>query len=118
VINFRSEGRRFEKGRCLVPASRFYEFCGLKAPKEKWKFTKAGEEWFCFAGLWWPSSANGPEAFTLLTTEPGPDVAPIHDRQMVVLNRAHWATWLDSSQPATHLLRPLPEGSLERERVR
>ena len=28
------------------------------------------------------------DAFTLLTTEPGPDVAPIHDRQMVVIDRA------------------------------
>ena len=26
VINFRSEGRRFPKGRCLVPASHFFEF--------------------------------------------------------------------------------------------
>lgn len=30
------------------------------------------------------------DAFTLLTTEPGPDIAPIHDRQMVVLERADW----------------------------
>ena len=46
VINFRSEGRRFERGRCLVPASWFYEFRGDKVPKEKWKFTKRGEDWF------------------------------------------------------------------------
>jgi putative SOS response-associated peptidase YedK len=26
VINFRSEGRRFPAGRCLVPASHFFEF--------------------------------------------------------------------------------------------
>src|SRR4030081_1848969 len=52
VINFRSEGRRFPAGRCLVPASHFFEFTGTKSPKTKWKFTKAGEDWFCFAGLW------------------------------------------------------------------
>jgi putative SOS response-associated peptidase YedK len=28
VINFRSEGRRFPVGRCLIPASFFYEFTG------------------------------------------------------------------------------------------
>ena len=33
VINFRSEGRRFPTGRCLVPASHFYEFTGAKSPK-------------------------------------------------------------------------------------
>jgi putative SOS response-associated peptidase YedK len=70
-INFRSEGRRFPKGRCLIPASHFFEFTGAKAPKSKWKFTKAGEDWFCFAGLWRPVEGAG-DAFTLLTTEPDP----------------------------------------------
>ncbi len=49
VINFRSEGRRFPVGRCLVPTSHFYEFTGAKPPKAKWRFTKAGENWFCLA---------------------------------------------------------------------
>ena len=33
VINFRSEGRRFPAGRCLAPASHFFEFTGKKTPK-------------------------------------------------------------------------------------
>jgi putative SOS response-associated peptidase YedK len=118
VINFRSEGRRFDRRRCLVPASWFYEFRGAKAPKEKWRFTKTGEEWFCFAGLWRPASEAGPEAFRLLTTEPGPDVAPIHNRQMVVLDRSDWAAWLELTKPTGEMLRALPGGSLHAERVR
>lgn len=118
VINFRSEGRRFANGRCLVPASHFYEFKGAKSPKEKWKFTKTGEDWFCFAGLWRPGTDSGPEAFTLLTTEPGPDVAPIHNRQMVVLERADWMAWLDLTRPESDLLKPLPAGRLKVEQVR
>lgn len=119
VINFRSEGRRFaSSGRCLVPASHFYEFTGTRSPKAKWKFTKADEDWFCFAGLWRPAEGEAPEAFTLLTTAPGPDVAPIHDRQMVVLERNDWAAWLDLTRPEAELLRPLPAGSLRVERVR
>jgi len=35
VINFRSEGRTFKKGRCLVPASHFFECTGAKYPKTK-----------------------------------------------------------------------------------
>src|SRR5260221_2227844 len=85
IINFRSEGRRFPVGLCLVPASHFFEFTGTKSPKTKWKFTKAGEDWFCFAGLWRPMPDGSGEAFTILTTEPGPDVASIHNRQVVVL---------------------------------
>ena len=118
VINFRSEGRRFPKGRCLVPASHFFEFTGTKSPKSKWRFTKAGEDWFCFAGLWRPATDEVPEAFTLLTTAPGPDVAPIHDRQMVVLERADWLAWLELSRPEAELLCPLPAGSLHVEQVR
>ena len=118
VINFRSEGRRFLKGRCLVPASHFYEFTGSKSPKSKWQFTKAGEEWFCFAGLWRPMPDGTGDAFTLLTTDPGPDVAPIHNRQVVVLERASWEAWLGTEQPEVELLRPLPAGSLTVEQVR
>ena len=106
VINFRSEGRRFVTGRCLVPASHFFEFTGTKYPKTKWRFTKAGEPWFCFAGLW-RSTPEG-ERFTILTTEPGPDVAPIHDRQVVVLEKDDWAAWLDLTRPEGELLKPSP----------
>lgn len=118
MINFRSEGRRFPTGRCLVPASHFFEFTGKRSPKSKWRFTKLGEEWFCFAGLWRPPTGQVAEAFTLLTTAPGPDVAPIHDRQMVVLERMDWAAWLDLTRPEGEMLRPLPEGSLQVEQVR
>jgi putative SOS response-associated peptidase YedK len=118
VINFRSEGRRFPKGRCLIPASHFFEFTGTKSPKSKWKFTRAGEDWFCFAGLWRPMPDGAGDAFTLLTTDPGPDVAPIHDRQMVVLDRSDWLAWLDLALPEPELLRPLPAGSLAVEQVR
>jgi putative SOS response-associated peptidase YedK len=118
IINFRGEGRRFPKGRCLVPASHFFEFTGAKSPKSKWKLTKAGEEWFCFAGLWRPMPDGKGNAFTLLTTEPGADVAPIHNRQVVILERADWRAWLDLTRHEADLLRPLPAGSLIVDQVR
>jgi len=117
IINFRSENRRFPKGRCLVPASHFFEFTGSKSPKSKWKFTKTGDEWFCLAGIWRPLPDGG-DAFTLLTTEPGPDVAPIHNRQVIVLKRTDWQAWLGLERPEAELLRPLPPGSLVVEQVR
>jgi putative SOS response-associated peptidase YedK len=117
IINFRSEGRHFQKGRCLIPASHFFEFTGTKPPKSKWKFRKAGDDWFCFAGLWRPMPDGAGDAFTILTTEPGPDVAPIHNRQVVVLERADWLPWLDLTKPEPELLRPLPAGSLTVEQV-
>lgn len=57
-------------------------------------------------------------AFTMLTISPGADVAPYHDRQIVVLPRSQGVAWLDLSSPEGELLRPLPAGSLTHEQVR
>lgn len=128
VFNMRSEGRAFgfsaTGGRCLVVADGFYEYTapadpppGMPKPKRKhkWLFTMRGEPWFCIAGLW--RSTDIGEAFTLLTTEPGADIAPYHNRQIALLSRDDWARWLDPSIPATDMLKPLPAGSLEVERI-
>jgi putative SOS response-associated peptidase YedK len=61
---------------------------------------------------------GGGDAFALLTTEPGPDVAPIHSRQMVVLERSDWLAWLDLTKVEPQLLRPLQAGSLTVEQGR
>ena len=115
LINFRSEDRRFPVGRCLVLADGFYEFTAHGDPKSKrkhkWLFTLKGEPWFGIAGLWRNSDVG--EACTMLTSEPGPDVAPYHNRQIVVLGRDQWADWLDPSVPAAELLRPSPAGTFE-----
>lgn len=121
VFNFRSEGREFASGRCLIPADGFYEFTDPPEAspkgtrKTKWLFTMADEPWFCIAGIWRKSDAG--DAFAMLTTAPGPDVAPIHDRQVVVLGRSDWARWLDTHVPARELLRPATAGTLRAEVV-
>jgi putative SOS response-associated peptidase YedK len=75
-------------------------------------FTLEREPWFWIAGL----VKEG--AFTMLTTVPGEDIAPYHDRQIVVLRRDEGLAWLDLSRPEAELLRPLPAGRLHHERVR
>ncbi|ALC10663.1 hypothetical protein [Sphingopyxis sp. 113P3] len=44
--------------------------------------------------------------------EPGPDIAPYHDRQIVILEREAWADWLDPSVSAKSFIKPLPPGAL------
>jgi putative SOS response-associated peptidase YedK len=56
-------------------------------------------------------------AFTMLTMPPGPDIAPYHDRQIAILDRADWATWLDPSISAKAIVKRLPAGSLVVEQV-
>jgi putative SOS response-associated peptidase YedK len=113
VINFRSEGRRFGRGRCLIPATAFFEFTGTKYPKTRWRFTVPGEDWFCMAGLCRSADGDWPESFTLLTTEPGPDMKPYHDRQVVVVPRGLWRAWLDPEADPADMLKAGPAGSLE-----
>ncbi|MEZ2127688.1 MULTISPECIES: SOS response-associated peptidase [unclassified Sinorhizobium] len=120
VYNFRSEGREFTSNRCLVVADGFYEFTDPVDPnkkrKDKWLFTKKDETIFCIAGIWRDTKEVG-EAFTMLTMAPGPDIAPYHDRQIVILERSAWADWLDPAVPAQSLIKPLPAGTLSVEQV-
>lgn len=119
VFNYVSEDRHFEGvRRCLIPASAFFEFTGSKYPKAKHRFTLNGAAFLCIAGIWRAAGADEPETFTMLTTAPGPDIAPYHDRQVVVLRPEDWAAWLFLTKPEAELLRPLPAGSLTAETVR
>ena len=114
VINFRSEGRRFSNGptsgRALIPVSGFYEFTGDKYPKTRWLLTGVDGEPLALAALW----RAGPDgdAFSLLTAEPGPDVAPYHTRGVLPLPVSAWADWLFDRQPSEALLIPPPAGTL------
>jgi putative SOS response-associated peptidase YedK len=115
VFNFRSDGRRFPlAARCAIPTDGFYEFTAAAEPKvkrkDRWRFTLAGEGTFFIAGV------MREEAWAMLTTGPGPDMAPFHNRQVVVLRPAEAAAWLRGA-PEPELLRPAPAGTLVAERV-
>jgi putative SOS response-associated peptidase YedK len=70
------------------------------------------------AGIWRDGTAGKPLSFTMLTTNPGPDVEPYHNRQVVVLQPKDWAPWIYLTKPEAELLRSLPAGSLDVETVR
>jgi len=125
VYNYRSDGRRITSGRCLIPVDGFFEFTDAepvpgakrRQPKRKWAFTAAAGGWFCIAGLWRDAGEVG-EAWTMLTCPPGPDVAPYHARQVVVLGAEDWARWLDPAVPSDALCRPSPANTLKVDAVR
>jgi putative SOS response-associated peptidase YedK len=119
VFNFRSEGRHFaNSNRCLIPASAFFEFTGKKYPKAKHRFALKGSAITAIAGISREGRGNQPPSFTMLTTAPGPDVAPYHNRQVVVLRLEDWSAWIHLTKTETELLRPLPPGSLDVATVR
>ena len=119
VFNYRSEGREFRnspsQGRCLIMADGFYEYTAPEdggKRKTRWLFTVADQEVFGIAGLWRTHEAVG-EACTMLTVAPGADVAPYHNRQIVIVPREQWAGWLDGSAAEPKVLRPSEAGTLQ-----
>lgn len=107
----------FERRRCLVPASGYYEWQKLgstdgigkraKQRKQAYFITPTDGAVMAFAGLWefWRSPDGGPVvSATIITTDaPGP-MAKIHDRMPLVLPASEWAQWLDPAIAGTNLL--------------
>jgi putative SOS response-associated peptidase YedK len=119
VFNFVSEGRNFSTSdRCLILATSFYEYTTPEQQKPKVKlqdqhqFTLKRNEWFWIAGI----VKN--DCFTMLTVEPGPDIAQFHDRQIVVLRPERGVEWLTLAKQEREILRALPQGSLEHRQLR
>ncbi len=104
----------FQRHRCLIPFSHFFEWTGEKGHKTQWQFNPKENDWLCFAGIWdRAQTADGiVESFSLATMPAGKDVEKIHDRQPVVLLPAQYAQWLESPQAADLLLQSPPENIL------
>jgi putative SOS response-associated peptidase YedK len=126
LINARSEtvaGKpsfraAFQRRRCLVPATGYYEWKKLDAKhKQPYHIHRENDGLFAFAGLWerWSKDDEPLESFTIITTTANPPLSDLHDRIPVILPTDVYALWLDPDvNPAalTALLRP-PEDDLE-----
>src|SRR5579871_1198780 len=108
--------------RCLVPATHYFEWAiDPERPKGRrlmWKFTVPSQPTFAFPGLWdHAETADGPMgSFTLLTSAPGPDQAPYHNRQPVILRRDQWVDWLDPTKDMAPWFNGSPAGTIHVER--
>lgn len=103
-------------GRCLIPATGFYEWLtqpgtGLKVPMHI-RLTTA--ESFAFAGLWVAGRHGGPPSAAIVTCAANSLMAAIHTRMPVILRPEDEARWLDPSFGAPlGLLAPYPAEQLE-----
>jgi putative SOS response-associated peptidase YedK len=108
LINIRAEtaerkfAEAFARRRVVVPADGFYEWSG----KQPLWFRPEGGGIFVFAGLA-ETLADGREAFAVLTMEAGGEIARIHDRMPVILQREAVDAWLSQAR-----LSPLPAEAL------
>lgn len=107
--------KAFEKRRCIVPASGFYEWD--TATREPYYFTPTAG-FFSFAGLW--ESWKAPdgiilESFTILTTQANETVGKHHQRMPVALTSNSEGIWLSTSSNSAEvlpLLSPFPNSAM------
>jgi putative SOS response-associated peptidase YedK len=125
-INARAEGiadkptfrGAFRHGRCLIPASGFYEWKTSGRVKVPHFIRPVHGGIFVFAGL--ESTWAGPDGelttCTIITTEPNALMAGIHNRMPVILSPDDAEAWLDPEQKQEALLqflRPCPADEME-----
>jgi putative SOS response-associated peptidase YedK len=92
--------------RCLIVADGFYEWKATDKGKQPFWIHRPEREPFAFAGLWARSlRKDGSKLYScsILTCDPSADIAPIHDRMPVILDRDAEAGWLDRETPADDL---------------
>lgn len=96
-VNLRAETVRAKfrsSGRCLVPASGFYEWQVDGRRKQPFYFVSKAEPLLAFAALW------ERDTFSLITTEPNDVVGKVHDRMPLLLRKEDYVPWLEGDQSA------------------
>jgi putative SOS response-associated peptidase YedK len=105
--------------RCLVPADGFYEWHAEGKGKQPYFIHRADDAMFAFAGLYdHYRQPDGTDlwSYTIITTTPNAEIAPLHNRMAVILRPEDEEEWLDpnvtDAMQITRLLRPYPDGEL------
>lgn len=101
---------RYQRGLLLMDG--FYEWQTVAGRKVPHWFSLPDGQPFAVAALWeqW-APADDPDArllsTCLLTCQPNPTVAALHDRMAVMLPREHWDAWLVPGRADPATLQPL-----------
>ena len=101
----------FKKGRCLIPATGFYEWQKAGTGPSRPFFVALGSgQPFAFAGIWRRNRlADGTllDTCAILTTDASPLLRPIHHRMPVILPEANQPLWLDPTLKDPEFLQAL-----------
>lgn len=127
IINARSE-TVFDKtafdgvGRAVIPVNGWYEWTDERRKKTAWRVAPKDGGFLYFAAVTdvWiaPGGLEVPQV-AAVTCEPNTDVAPIHHRMGVLLERSDVDIWMgDDLDAAKALMRPWPEGRLSIEEAK
>lgn len=86
--------------RCLIAVQSFYEWSGPKGSKQAHRISthENRDRWMWFAGIWEENKEMG-RCYSMLTSAANSDMAPIHDRMPVILERGTFEHYLDEESP-------------------
>ena len=107
----------FRDRRAIVPISVYYQRRSIGEVGQRFAISRKDGDPMAVAGLW--EAFRRPDGaidrtYCIITTGANALIAPIHDRMLVVLERADWPVWL-GEQPGdpSLLLRPAPADVLQ-----
>lgn len=117
VINARSETasaktmfrRSMMEGRCLVPASWYFEWEKRGSQKVKYALMPPGSNIVWMAGLSRVNTKTGEQSFVILTRPAWNGVSFIHDRMPVILPKERRDEWLNGHDPDGTMVRAVNE---------
>ena len=109
----------FQRMRCLVPSTGFYEWKRTGKEKIPHLIQVRGQTVYAMAGIWsrWMGPSGPLDTFSVLTTGAAESIADVHERMPVILHPDHYSSWLDPAAPRDYLLglcQPLPDRFIER----
>src|SRR4051794_23265245 len=108
----------FKRGRCLIPASGYYEWLNTPDGKQPFYFTRRDGDVMTIAGLWanWTNPADGSKvkSAAMVIGSANVFVRQFHDRMPMVLEKNEFDAWEHGdSKLAASLLDPAGEEVLQ-----
>jgi putative SOS response-associated peptidase YedK len=106
-VNLRAEtvqSKFSRSGRCLVPASGFYEWQSSAGRKQPYYFFPADGPLLALGAVW------ERDTFSLITTKPNATLHGVHERMPLIIAKTDYAAWLAGDDS---LLRPAPDEALK-----
>ena len=93
-----------QAGRCLIPASAYFEWQTREKQKIKYRLRPAREGLFTFAGLYRSEAGANTPVFVILTAPASEGVSFIHERMPLILAPEQREAWLNDAESAAALL--------------
>ncbi|MFT3782961.1 MAG: SOS response-associated peptidase [Nibricoccus sp.] len=114
----------FEKRRCLIPVSGFFEWQIEGRRRLPWHFQLRDQQPFFLAGIWETTLGTTEEPLetcAVITTEPNDLMRPIHSRMPAIVRAEFAEAWLRSTAETNHeiqsCLRPFSAAEMTAQRI-